>query len=41
MMLGRNLLVMYQNVIEGQYGIDYKGCLAFLFFLSTIVRSLI
>jgi hypothetical protein len=39
-MIGRNLLVLYRNSTEGQFSIDYRACLALIFFLSTIVASL-
>jgi hypothetical protein len=39
-MIGRNLLVLYRNATEGQFSIDYKACLALVFFLNTIVASL-
>lgn len=39
-MIGRNLLVLYQNGIEGQYNIDYRACLALIFFLGTMFTSL-
>jgi hypothetical protein len=39
-MMGRNLLVLYRNGTDGQFSIDYRACLAFIFFLSTIGASL-
>jgi hypothetical protein len=39
-MIGRNLLVLHRNGTEVQFSIDYRACLAFIFFLSTIGASL-
>jgi hypothetical protein len=39
-MRGRNLLVLYRDGTEGQFSIDYRAFLAFIFFLSTIGASL-
>jgi hypothetical protein len=32
--------VLYRTGTEGQFNIDYRACLAFIFFLSTIGASL-
>ena len=39
-MVGRNLLILHGDATDGQFVVDYRACLLFIFFLSTIFTSL-